>query len=102
MTIAELLYSTLPYPTLQTRDAFLATDALINARKNGYRPLAVGPSRRQAELRLIEQACYSTHLIDGTMPFRMIDGRQVIESLGPPTTTYCPTRTLPHVTPTSA
>ncbi|SGY45895.1 BQ5605_C001g00354 [Microbotryum silenes-dioicae] len=34
-------YSTLPYPTLQTRDAFLATDALINARKNGYRSLAV-------------------------------------------------------------
>ncbi|SGY70309.1 BQ5605_C004g03137 [Microbotryum silenes-dioicae] len=31
----------LPYPTLQTRDAFLATDALINAHKNGYRPLAV-------------------------------------------------------------
>ncbi|SCZ99089.1 BZ3500_MvSof-1268-A1-R1_Chr7-1g09388 [Microbotryum saponariae] len=46
------------------------------------------------ELRLIEQACYSTHLIDGTMPFRMIDGRQVIESLGPPTTTYCPTKDL--------
>ncbi|SGZ04920.1 BQ5605_C032g11098 [Microbotryum silenes-dioicae] len=35
-------YSTLPYPTLQTRDAFLATDALINARKKGYRSLAVG------------------------------------------------------------
>ncbi|KDE05129.1 hypothetical protein MVLG_04471 [Microbotryum lychnidis-dioicae p1A1 Lamole] len=34
-------YSTLPYPTLQIRDAFLATDALINARKNGYRSLAV-------------------------------------------------------------
>ncbi|SDA05358.1 BZ3501_MvSof-1269-A2-R1_Chr12-1g03342 [Microbotryum saponariae] len=28
------------------------------------------------------------------MPFRMIDGRQVIESLGPPTTTYCPTKDL--------
>ncbi|SGY45863.1 BQ5605_C001g00348 [Microbotryum silenes-dioicae] len=40
------------------------------------------------ELRLIKKASYSTHLIDGTMPFRMIDGRQVIESLGPPTTTY--------------
>ncbi|SGZ31148.1 BQ5605_C047g12319 [Microbotryum silenes-dioicae] len=35
-------YSNLPYPTLQTRDAFLATDALINARKKGYRSLAVG------------------------------------------------------------
>ncbi|KDE03861.1 hypothetical protein MVLG_05683 [Microbotryum lychnidis-dioicae p1A1 Lamole] len=35
-------YSTLPYPTLQTRDTFLATDALINARKKGYRSLAVG------------------------------------------------------------
>ncbi|KDE05933.1 hypothetical protein MVLG_03745 [Microbotryum lychnidis-dioicae p1A1 Lamole] len=35
-------YSTLTYPTLQTRDAFLATDALINARKKGYRSLAVG------------------------------------------------------------
>ncbi|SGY54971.1 BQ5605_C006g03941 [Microbotryum silenes-dioicae] len=35
-------YSNLPYPTLQTRDAFLATDALINARKQGYRSLAVG------------------------------------------------------------
>ncbi|SCZ87359.1 BZ3500_MvSof-1268-A1-R1_Chr2-2g04825 [Microbotryum saponariae] len=100
MTIAELLlskdeptqYSTLPYATLQTRDAFLATDALINARKNGYRPLAVAST----------STCYSTHLIDGTMPFRMIDGRQVIEPLGPPTTTYCPTRILPHVTPTSA
>ncbi|SGY63287.1 BQ5605_C007g04789 [Microbotryum silenes-dioicae] len=32
------------------------------------------------ELRLIKKTCYSTHLIDGTMPFRMIDGRQVIES----------------------
>ncbi|SCZ98435.1 BZ3500_MvSof-1268-A1-R1_Chr7-1g09136 [Microbotryum saponariae] len=38
-------YSTLPYPTLQTRDAFLATDALINARKNGYRSLAVASTR---------------------------------------------------------
>ncbi|SGY22639.1 BQ5605_C019g08833 [Microbotryum silenes-dioicae] len=35
-------YSNSPYPTLQTRDAFLATDALINARKKGYRSLAVG------------------------------------------------------------
>ncbi|SCZ94240.1 BZ3500_MvSof-1268-A1-R1_Chr12-2g03775 [Microbotryum saponariae] len=38
-------YSTLPYPTLQTRDAFLATDALINARKNGFRSLAVASTR---------------------------------------------------------
>ncbi|SCZ93550.1 BZ3500_MvSof-1268-A1-R1_Chr6-3g08733 [Microbotryum saponariae] len=28
------------------------------------------------ELRLIKKACSSTHLIDGTMPFRTIDGRQ--------------------------
>ncbi|SCZ96948.1 BZ3500_MvSof-1268-A1-R1_Chr4-2g06883 [Microbotryum saponariae] len=82
-------------PTLQTRDAFLATDALINARKNGYRPLAVASTSNGVELRFIEKACYFTH-IDGTMPFRMIDGRQVIESLGPPTTTYCPTRISPH------
>ncbi|SCZ99574.1 BZ3500_MvSof-1268-A1-R1_Chr3-1g06113 [Microbotryum saponariae] len=55
MTIAELLlskdeptqYSTLPYATLQTRDAFLATDALINARKNGYRPLAVASTSKE-------------------------------------------------------
>ncbi|SCZ89043.1 BZ3500_MvSof-1268-A1-R1_Chr1-1g00913 [Microbotryum saponariae] len=40
------------------------------------------------------KACYSTHLIDGTMPFRMIDGRQVIESLGPPATTYRSTTDL--------
>ncbi|SGZ15261.1 BQ5605_C029g10656 [Microbotryum silenes-dioicae] len=40
------------------------------------------------ELRLIKKACSSIHLIDGTMPFRMIDGRQVIESLGPPKITY--------------
>ncbi|SDA01527.1 BZ3500_MvSof-1268-A1-R1_Chr10-1g02755 [Microbotryum saponariae] len=46
------------------------------------------------ELRLIKKACYSTHLIDGTMPFRMIDGRQVIESLGPPATTYRSTTDL--------
>ncbi|SGY66379.1 BQ5605_C004g02667 [Microbotryum silenes-dioicae] len=46
------------------------------------------------ELRLIKKTCYSTHLIDGTMPFRMIDGRQVIESLGPSTTTYRSTTDL--------
>ncbi|SGY32816.1 BQ5605_C002g01414 [Microbotryum silenes-dioicae] len=46
------------------------------------------------ELRFIKKTCYSTHLIDGTMPFRMIDGRQVIESLGPSTTTYRSTTDL--------
>ncbi|SGY29038.1 BQ5605_C002g01003 [Microbotryum silenes-dioicae] len=46
------------------------------------------------ELRLIKKTCYSTHLIDGTMPFRMINGRQVIESLGPSTTTYRSTTDL--------
>ncbi|SGY57086.1 BQ5605_C006g04219 [Microbotryum silenes-dioicae] len=46
------------------------------------------------ELRLLKKTCYSTHLIDGTMPFRMIDGRQVIESLGPSTTTYRSTTDL--------
>ncbi|SGZ27539.1 BQ5605_C026g10117 [Microbotryum silenes-dioicae] len=42
-------------------------------------------------LRLIKKACFSIHLIDGTMPFRMIDARQVIESLGPPKITYSST-----------
>ncbi|SGY12893.1 BQ5605_C011g06646 [Microbotryum silenes-dioicae] len=46
------------------------------------------------ELRLIKKTCYSTHLIDGTIPFRMIDGRQVIESLGPSMTTYRSTTDL--------
>ncbi|SGY38108.1 BQ5605_C003g01959 [Microbotryum silenes-dioicae] len=46
------------------------------------------------ELRLIKKTCYSTHLIDGTMPFRMIDGRQVIESSGPSMTTYRSTTDL--------
>ncbi|SGY80406.1 BQ5605_C008g05378 [Microbotryum silenes-dioicae] len=46
------------------------------------------------ELRLIKKACFSTHLIDGTMPFRMICGRQVIDSLGVPKTTYSLTTDL--------
>ncbi|SCZ90312.1 BZ3500_MvSof-1268-A1-R1_Chr1-3g01910 [Microbotryum saponariae] len=106
----------LPYPTLQTRrvsrhrcsdqrtQEWISTfgrrvDKQYGALARRYRHFG---SLDGVELRLIEQACYSTHLIDGTMPFHMIDGRQVIESLGPPTTTYYPTRILPHVTPTSA
>ncbi|SCZ98438.1 BZ3500_MvSof-1268-A1-R1_Chr7-1g09137 [Microbotryum saponariae] len=57
----------------------------------GEETLSIGIAKSS---RLIEQACYSTHLIDGTMPFRMIDGRQVIESLGPPATTYRSTTDL--------
>ncbi|SCZ91433.1 BZ3500_MvSof-1268-A1-R1_Chr1-2g01405 [Microbotryum saponariae] len=52
------------------------------------------------ELRLIKKAqCSSTHHIDGTMPFRMIDGRQVIESLSPPKTTYRSTTDLTSLHP---
>ncbi|SGY39014.1 BQ5605_C003g02124 [Microbotryum silenes-dioicae] len=51
------------------------------------------------ELRLIKKACSSIHLVDGTMPFRMIDGRQVIESLGPPKITYSSTTYLTSLYP---
>ncbi|SGY55938.1 BQ5605_C006g04095 [Microbotryum silenes-dioicae] len=51
------------------------------------------------ELCLIKKACSSIHLIDGTMPFRMIDGRQVIESLGPPKITYSSTTDLTSLYP---
>ncbi|SGY17624.1 BQ5605_C015g07837 [Microbotryum silenes-dioicae] len=51
------------------------------------------------ELRLIKEACSSIHLIDGTMPFRMIDGRQVIEALGPPKITYSSTMDLTSLYP---
>ncbi|SCZ94205.1 BZ3500_MvSof-1268-A1-R1_Chr12-2g03761 [Microbotryum saponariae] len=49
-----------------------------------------------------EQACYSTHLIDGTMPFRMIDGRQVIDTCAHaeqrlPPFGACPGREMPPV-----
>ncbi|SGY12875.1 BQ5605_C011g06638 [Microbotryum silenes-dioicae] len=45
------------------------------------------------------KACSSINLIDGTMPFRMIDGRQVIESLGPPKITYSSTTDLTSLYP---
>ncbi|SCZ91530.1 BZ3500_MvSof-1268-A1-R1_Chr1-2g01469 [Microbotryum saponariae] len=59
-TIGELLgfdlskdeptqYSTLPYPTLQTRDTCLATDPLINARRNEHRSLAVASTPLRAQ-----------------------------------------------------
>ncbi|SGY74303.1 BQ5605_C005g03355 [Microbotryum silenes-dioicae] len=108
----------LPYLTLQTRDAFLATDALTNARKNGYRPLAVASTSNGVEttatpleigslicfgleLRLIEKACYFTH-IDGTVPFCMIEGRQDIDTCAHaeqrlPPFGACPGREMPPV-----
>ncbi|SGY54137.1 BQ5605_C006g03844 [Microbotryum silenes-dioicae] len=68
-----------------TRDVFLATDALIRISTFGrrvdkqYGALAQRSrhfgSLDGVELRFIKKACYFTH-IDGTMPFRMIDGRQ--------------------------
>ncbi|SGY14529.1 BQ5605_C010g06224 [Microbotryum silenes-dioicae] len=39
-------------------------------------------------LRPNKNGCYFTHFVEGTVPFHVIDGQQVIESLGPSTTAY--------------
>ncbi|SGY39051.1 BQ5605_C003g02133 [Microbotryum silenes-dioicae] len=51
------------------------------------------------ELRLIKKTCYSTHLIDGTMPFRMIDARAHMPSKGLPPFGACPACEMPPAEP---
>ncbi|SGY17811.1 BQ5605_C015g07899 [Microbotryum silenes-dioicae] len=54
------------------------------------------------ELRLIKKTCYSTHLIDGTMPFRMIDARAHMPSKGLPPFGACPACEMPPAEPLQA